>query len=124
MNLLSTACIPLLSLALSGTASADQPSRPVFLRAERAGDAVRLMVIGQSDRALSVRYRLEAESGPPTGSNRSNQSGVAHLLPDERRVLIRLTMGSSPSKDWRARLFVTIDGGESYTTELAAGESR
>jgi hypothetical protein len=111
-------------LLAAGTANAvgDAPSddRPVTLETEQHGDSLRVTVIGNSARAVTARYRLEADSGQSPRSNRSAQSGTATLRPDQRTTLISLNLGKV-SNAWTVRLIVTLDAGQGYEIEKHGG---
>lgn len=97
------------------TAYAATGERPVTLEERSGADGVRLVVVGRSDRAVSVSYRLDAQGGGGRNANRASQSGTATLTPHRRSTLIDLHFGTGGA--WTAKLSVTVDGGESYEIE-------
>lgn len=96
-------------------ARAETGSRPVILEETTADDGVRLVVVGQSDRAVAVRYRLDAQGGDGHNANRASHSGTATLSPHQRSTLINLHFNTAGN--WTAKLSVSVEGGEHYEIE-------
>lgn len=86
--------------------------RPVILEETTGADGVRLVVVGLSDRAVSVSYRLDAQGGDGRNANRASQSGTANLSPHQRSTLIDLHFSTTGT--WTAKLSVSVEGGERY----------
>lgn len=93
-------------------ANAETGERPVTLEETTGDDGVRLVVVGQSDRTVSVRYRLDAQGGDGNNANRASQSGTATLSPNQRSALINLHFRTSGP--WTAKLSVAVEGGQHY----------
>lgn len=93
-------------------AHADAGTHPVILEETPVDGGVRLVVIGQADREVSVSYRLDAEGGSAGNTNRASQSGTAVLVPHRRSTLINLHLGTAGP--WTAKLSVAVGGGEAY----------
>lgn len=121
-SLAAGAGIILAGVVPSMASNPDSAVHPVVLEAVQDGDRLTIAVIGESAEAVSARYSLEADSGKPNGGNRSTQSGNVSLQPHQRKVLINLTLGNVTGAAWKARLAVTVDGGQSYVIERSAGQ--
>lgn len=104
--------IPFASVLLG----ASQPAQPINLVATPVGDEIRLQVIGFSAEPLNARFQLLAEGG----GNRSVQGGAARLSAGQSSTLIELTLGRAARADWKARLEVRLESGESYVQSYQA----
>jgi hypothetical protein len=102
-------------------ASAALPPAPIQLMAKPERGGVSLIVFGTSTTACKANYRLEVSSGAP-GSNRSVQSGTAHLRPDAPVTLIKLSLAGRPAMSWFARLTVMPCDGPRYEQVKNSGD--
>ncbi len=103
-------------VALTGIAAAPAPAdhAPIYLVFERAGDGIRLQVVGKSDNALTASYALEVTNRSQGGTSSSIQSGNVSLQPGLAVTLVRLDLGSVQGGNWSAKLSVTPEEGGSY----------
>lgn len=100
----------------------DTSTQPVRLSIEQVEGAARLLVEGESDRAVEVDYELDVTSRSGGGTNRAHQRGVARLKEGESVVLIRLSVSQGPRADWEAKLTVTPRDGTAYFQRLSADD--
>jgi hypothetical protein len=82
--------------------------RPVHAIVERTSHGLRVRLVGRSDRAVTIRYRLITTGG----GNHATQGGSARLDPAHPVTLLDLTQ--SIDEDWAGVLDVTMDGGGGY----------
>jgi hypothetical protein len=95
----------------AGATNMDKPLQLVT-REDAAG--VHVAVQGLSQLDCRVQYELHIESGPQGGMNRSVQRGRAQLVPGQKLVVAKVTLGPGPGNEWKARLVVQDCRGEQY----------
>jgi hypothetical protein len=90
--------------------TATNAEAPVRLDVQAAGEAVRIMVVGEAEAGFAGRYRLEVTTG---ANNRSTQSGTVRLMPGQRAILATVTVSVGQGQ-WEADLFVEPGDGIAY----------
>lgn len=94
---------------------APSAGRPIHLKADEAGDSVRLEVLGLAAADLEADYTLDVQSGGSAGKTRTVQKGQARLHVGVVAKLNSINLGGSVPNGWSASLEVSLASGETYS---------
>lgn len=109
----------ILLLATTGGTSLD---RPLQLIAEPTESGVNVVILGDSEVECVVEYELLVQGGKSGNGNRSVQRGRARLLPRQKVVVAKTSLGATASAAWNARLQVKSCKGMSYELTRSSGK--
>lgn len=118
MNIVTGAGMIAAAFAASAAGGAEQPdAQPVRLNVARAGEMLKLTVVGSAAVPVAARYTLHVSSDVATGGNRSTQSGEVRLEPGKTVTLISIAVGNAREGNWLAVLDVQPSTGAAYRIE-------
>ena len=118
MNIVTGAGMIAAAFAATTAGGAEQPdARPVRLTVARAGNMLKLTVVGSASVPVAARYTLHVSSDVTSGGNRSTQSGEVRLEPGKAVTLISIAVGNARDGNWLAVLDVQPSTGAAYRIE-------